>query len=84
MTRPTLLSKLHQIQYDLRDLGASGEESKELQLQFDALITEGAEQYKCSEEEFKTIVQKDYGTWVRQQGLPWIGKKRISDSDQNE
>ncbi len=74
MPRPNLISKLHEIKYELRRPRLKDSEIPRLQLEFDKLVEEGCEEYKCSKAEFLRAIASDFGKWVKDERLPAIEK----------
>lgn len=71
MPRPSLISRIHELKYELRRTGLNPIEIPKLVAQLDSAILQACKEYHCSREELLRTVASDFGKWVREENLPW-------------
>jgi hypothetical protein len=74
MPRPSLISQIHELKYELRFGSLKSSEIARLQTEYDKLLGEGCREYRCSKAELLRSIAADYGKWVRDERLPQIKK----------
>jgi hypothetical protein len=75
MPRPSLISQIHELKYELRFGSLKTTEIPKLQAEYDVLVEQACKEYRCSKAEFLRTVALDYGKWVRDERLPRIEKE---------
>jgi len=72
MPRPSLISQIHEVKYELRRSRLKVSEIARLQADFDALVERACEEYRCSKAELLRAIASDFGKWVRDERLPAV------------
>lgn len=85
MPRPSLISQIHELKYELRRSRLKTSDIPALQTRLETLLTEACAEYKCSKGEFLRTIASDFGAWVREERLPHIAKDLpLSESEKDE
>ena len=74
MPRPSLISRLHELKYELRFSSLKNSDLVRLQEEYDLLASEACLEYKCSKAELLRTIAADFGKWVRDERLPRLQK----------
>ncbi len=74
MPRPSLISRIHELKYELRFSSLKNADLLRLQEEYDHLVKEACAEYKCSKAELLRSIAPDFGKWVRDERLPRIQK----------
>ncbi len=74
MPRPSLISRIHELKYELRFSSLKTSEIPRLQEAYDLLVAEACREYRCSKAELLRSIAPDFGKWVRDERLPRIEK----------
>jgi hypothetical protein len=74
MPRPNLISRIHELKYELRFSSLKTSEIPRLQDEYDQLVSEACQEYRCSKAELLRSIASDFGKWVRDERLPRIEK----------
>ena len=74
MPRPSLISRIHELKYELRFNSLKSSELPKLQEEYDQLVAEACAEYRCSKAEFLRSIASDFGKWVKDERLPRIEK----------
>ncbi len=74
MPRPSLISRIHELKYELRFSSLKTSEIPKLQEDYDLLVAEACREYRCSKAELLRSIASDFGKWVRDERLPRIEK----------
>ncbi len=72
MPRPSLISKIHELKYELRRPRPQAQEFTLLLAEYEALVQQACEEYRCTKAELLKVVARDFGKWVKDEKLPWI------------
>ena len=81
MPRPSLISRIHELKYELRFGSLKLSEIATTQVEYDSLVTEACREYRCSKAELLRSIASDFGKWVRDERLPRIQKDLSGPSD---
>ncbi len=81
MPRPSLISQIHELKYELRFGSLKSSELPKVQFQYDHLVDEACREYRCSKAELLRSIASDFGKWVKDERLPRIQKDLSSTSD---
>ena len=74
MPRPSLISRIHELKYELRFSSLKNADLLRLQSEYDLLVSEACAEYKCSKAELLRSIASDFGKWVKDERLPRIQK----------
>jgi hypothetical protein len=74
MPRPSLISRIHELKYELRFSSLKDVEILKLQEDYDLLVAEACHEYRCSKAELLRTIASDFGKWVKDERLPRIEK----------
>lgn len=72
MPRPNSISRLHELKYELRRPRLKAHEIVRLQSEYEALIEQVCQEYRCIKPELLKVLARDFGKWVNDEKLPWI------------
>ncbi len=81
MPRPSLISRIHELKYELRFGSLKAAEFSRIQEEYDRLLDEACREYRCSKAEMLRAIASDYGKWVKDERLPRIQKDLGSGSE---
>ena len=70
MSRPSLISKIHEVKYDMRRPRLNPASMPKLVAEYDALVAEACAAYGCSKAELLRTIAPDFGKWMRDEKLP--------------
>jgi hypothetical protein len=74
MPRPSLISRIHELKYELRFSSFKTSDIPKLQEGYDQLVIEACKEYRCSKAELLRSIASDFGKWVKDERLPRIEK----------
>ena len=72
MPRPSLISRIHELKYELRRPRLKDDEIIRLSADYESLVSQACGEYRCTKAELLKTVAKDFGKWVKDEKLPWI------------
>jgi hypothetical protein len=61
MPRPSLISKIHELSYELRRSRLKPSEAPEISAQREAVLDKACEEYRCSRAELLRAIAPDFG-----------------------
>ena len=76
MPRPSLISRIHELKYELRRPRLNDDEIARLLAEYESLLELACGEYRCTKAELLKTVAKDFGKWVKDEKLPWIADER--------
>ena len=74
MPRPSLISRIHELKYELRFSSLKNSDLLRLQEDYDQLVAQVCREYQCSKAELLRAIASDFGKWVKDERLPRIEK----------
>ena len=72
MPRPSLISRIHELKYELRRPRLKAQEITRLQEEFESAVEQACALYRCNKPELLRTIARDFGKWVKDEKLPWI------------
>jgi hypothetical protein len=75
MPRPNLISRLHELKYELRRPRLKANEIVRLQAEYESLLEVACAEYRCVKPELLRVLARDFGKWVNDEKLPWIDEE---------
>ncbi len=81
MPRPSLISRIHELKYELRFGSLKASEIPKIQEEYDQLVAEACREYRCSKAELLRSIASDFGKWIKDERLPRIQKDLGGASD---
>ena len=72
MPRPSLISRIHELKYELRRPRLDDDEIARLLAEYESLVEQACVEYRCAKAELLRTVAGDFGKWVKDEKLPWI------------
>ena len=72
MPRPSLISRIHELKYELRRPRLKAQEITRLLAEYESFVEQACGDYRCTKAELLKTVAKDFGKWVKDEKLPWI------------
>ena len=70
MSRPNLISQIHELKYELRRPRLDPAELPRLVQGYDAKVEQACVQFKCSKAELLRAIAPDFGKWIKDEKLP--------------
>jgi hypothetical protein len=70
MPRPSLISRIHELKYEMRRARLSPSEMPRLVGEYNAKVLEACESYNCSKAELLRTIASDFGKWIRDEKMP--------------
>ncbi len=70
MPRPNLISKIHELKYEMRRARLSPAAMPKLIAAYDAKVLEACELYNCSKAELLRAIASDFGKWIKDEKMP--------------
>lgn len=70
MPRPSSISALHGLKYDLRRAGLKDADLRRIQAEYEAALEALCKEHRCTKVEMLLVLGPDFGKWMRDEQLP--------------
>lgn len=70
MPRPSLISKIHELKYEMRRPRLNPAAMPKLVAEYDARVSEACNAYGCSKAELLRAIASDFAKWIKDEKMP--------------